>query len=324
VSEPPGIVFVGGTGRSGTHITSALLGNHSGLYDVPIECRFHCNPRGLADLVAGRSTPEEFLAKLRGFWWHRVRWDGDRSGRMRRLLRRRRGERRVRGLHQIVERERFDAAVARFEASHGRDLVQASRDLFLDLLWPLAERAGKPALVEMSCFTIAAAPGLARILPEARFVHSVRDGRDSGASKVALRQKPHHPTDPRTGIDFWAERLRAAEEGVRGLPDAERRLHAVSLDELVWGDRETSYSGLLGFLGVADEPAVREFFEREMNADAAHRERWREGLSEEQQAAVEEHYARVLERLEREGYHCAEMLRRSYERRAPAAIEPSA
>ena len=69
----------------------------------------------------------------------------------------------------------------------------------------------------MSCFTIAAADGLAQIFPEARFVHSVRDGRDSGSSKVSLRQKPHHPTDVVSGIEFWADRLRQAEEGVRGL-----------------------------------------------------------------------------------------------------------
>ena len=102
---------------------------------------------------------------------------------------------RVRGLHTIVPRERFDAAVGRFEEIVSGDLVAASRSLFFDLLQPLADEAGKPVLVEMSCFTIAAADGLAQIFPEARFVHSVRDGRDSGSSKVSLRQKPHHPTD---------------------------------------------------------------------------------------------------------------------------------
>ena len=103
----------------------------------------------------------------------------------------------------------------------------------------------------MSCFTIAAAPELARIFPEARFVHSVRDGRDSGVSKVALREKAHHPTDAASGIDFWADRLRQAEEGVRGLEPRDReRLHLVGLDELVWGDRERAYADLLDFLGV--------------------------------------------------------------------------
>jgi hypothetical protein len=318
-NTPADLVFVGGTGRSGTHILSYLLDRHSRFHGVPIECRFHCNPKGLADLVTGNATVEDFLRKLRGYWWHRVRV-GDRAlikARWRAAVRR---DKRVRGLHTIVPEDRFGQAVARFEASHGDDLLAASRTLFYDLLGPLADEAGKPVLVEMSCFTIAAAPGLARIFPEARFVHTVRDGRDAGSSKVSLRQKPHHPTDIASGIEFWADRLRQAEEGVRGLDPAEReRLHLTSLDELVWGDREPTYAALREFLGIDDEPAMRAFFEREMNADAAHRERWREGLSDAEQAAILERYERTLERLERERYHCAPLLRRSYERTLAAA-----
>jgi hypothetical protein len=314
--EPAQLVFVGGTGRSGTHILSHLLDRHSRFHGVPIECRFHCNPKGLADVVTGAARPEQFLTKLRGYWWHRVRI-GDRA--LVRAKWRAFGRGRVRGLHTIMQEEPFEAAVSRFEADHGSDLVAASRRLFYDLLQPLADAAGKPVLVEMSCFTIAAADGLARIFPEARFVHSVRDGRDSGSSKVALRQKPHHPTDVISGIEFWADRLRQAEEGVRGLSEADRaRLQVTSLDDLVWGDRDATYAELLEFLGVADEPAVHEFFDTEMNADAAHRERWREGLDDAAQAEVTRVYEATLERLEREGYHCAPVLRRSYDRTVTA------
>ena len=269
-SAAASLVFVGGTGRSGTHVLSYLLDRHSRFHGVPIECRFHCNPKGLADLVRGETDPADFLRKLRGYWWHRVRI-GDRAyvkAKWRAL-----GRGGVRGLHTIVGEAEFAAA----------------------------------------------ADGLARIFPEARFVHSVRDGRDSGSSKVALRQKSHHPTDVISGIDFWADRLRQAERGVRGLADADRsRLHVVSLDELVWGDREAAYAGLTEFLGVDDEPAMREFFDSEMNSGSAHRERWRKGLSESEQAGVVAHYEATLERFEADGYHCASVIRRSYERELAA------
>lgn len=306
------LVFVGGTGRSGTHILSYLLDRHSRFYGVPIECRFHCNPKGLADVVMGRAEPDDFVRKLRGYWWHRVRI-GDRAyvrAKWRAL-----GRGRVRGLRTIMSEQRFNEAADRFQASYGDDLLTASRNLFYDLLQPLADEAGKPRLVEMSCFTIAAADGLARIFPEARFVHSVRDGRDSGSSKVSLRQKPHHPTDVSSGIEFWADRLAQAERGVRGLEPADRdRLRVISLDELVWSDREAAYAELCEFLGISDEPAMREFFETEMNADAAHRERWRHGLTESEQAEIVRQYEATLQRLEAEDYHCAPVLRRSYER----------
>lgn len=328
MTERADLVFVGGTGRSGTTVLAELLGHHSRFFAVPIECRFHCNPMGLADVVAGRATPEEFARKLQTYWWHRVRV-GSRvivpagiAGRLRlawyrlwRLLGLAPGEKpRVRGLRGIIPRERLDAAVARFLAGCESDPVRASRELFCELLEPLRDEAGKPALVEMSTFTIAAAPELARIFPEARFVHIVRDGRDSGISKAHLREKAHHPSDAVSGIDFWADRLALAEAGVRGLsPEERQRLHLMSLDELVWSDRERAYGELLEFLGVAEEPGMREFFDRQMTAQAANRERWREGLDAEEQWGVTSHYEATLTRLARERYHCALLLRRTYE-----------
>ena len=48
----PSLVFIGGTGRSGTHAMARLLGHHSRFADVPIEARFHCNKRGMPDPVS--------------------------------------------------------------------------------------------------------------------------------------------------------------------------------------------------------------------------------------------------------------------------------
>jgi hypothetical protein len=82
---------------------------------------------------------------------------------------------------------------------------------------------------------------------------------------------------------------------------------------LVWGDRDRAYGDLLGFLGLPDEPAMREFFDTQVSADAAHRERWREEISEADQEAIRERYEAALAQLEAEGCHCASVLRRSYE-----------
>ena len=92
------------------------------------------------------------------------------------------------------------------------------------------------------------------------------------------------------------------------------KVHVVSLDELVWGDRENSYRELTDFLDLGDDPAVRRFFEQRMNAENAHKGRWREGIDKAEQAVVTELYARTLERIEAEGYHCAGPLRRNFER----------
>ena len=50
--EHPDLLFIGGTGRSGTHVLSQLLSHHSHWARVPIEARFHVNPQGFPDLLA--------------------------------------------------------------------------------------------------------------------------------------------------------------------------------------------------------------------------------------------------------------------------------
>jgi hypothetical protein len=294
------LVFIGGTGRSGTHVLARLLDRHARYAGVPIEARFHCNKRGLPDLLEGRVSLGGFLEKLRGFWWHRVRMDGQ-----------------PRGLYNLMTQRRFDDAAARFEATYHDDPLDASRRLFRDLLWPLAEEQGKPGLVEMSSHNIKEAQTLRRLFPEAKFIHAVRDGRDA-ASSVAT--KTWGPANALDGVDWWADRLRAVDAGVRGEEDGAfytlppDRFLLVVLDDLVAGDRQRAYGRLLAFLGVEDDPQMAAFFEREMTPASAHRERWRQGIGGVGRWRLERKYERTLRTLEREGNHVAGALIESYRR----------
>jgi hypothetical protein len=294
------VVFIGGTGRSGTHVLGRLLGRHPRLAAVPIECRFHCNKRGMPDLLGGRVTLAGFVEKLRDFWWHRVRIDGE-----------------PRGLYNLMTRRRFDAALERFRAAYHDDPLAACQRLFDDLLWPWAEEEGKPALVEMSSHNVREAQTLRRIFPEARFVHTVRDGRDAASS---VTTKTWGPDGILAGIDWWADRLRAIDAGVRGEEDGSHyslppdRFCVVVLDDLVGGDREAAYARLVGFVGADDDSAMRDFFDRRMRPADAHLARWRAGLGRLGRLRVQRKYERALAALEREQNHAAGPLIDAYER----------
>jgi sulfotransferase family protein len=292
-------VFVGGTGRSGTHVLARLLDRHPQLASVPIEARFHCNKRGMPDLLGGRISVAGYLEKLREFWWHRVRVDGQ-----------------PRGLYNLMPRSRLDAAIGTFEPAYRTDPVGACRSLFVDLLGPWAEEAGKPRLVEMSSHNIREAQTLLRLFPDARLVHAVRDGRDAASS---VTTKTWGPEDLMDAIRWWADRLRAIEQGVRGEEDGAayalgERLRVVILDELVDGDRDEAYAGLLGHLGVDDAPEMRSFFDTEMSAETANRGRWARGLGALAKRRVRRRYERTLSELEREGNHVAAPLLAAYEK----------
>lgn len=299
------LIFVGGTGRSGTHALAQLMGRHSHFADVPIEARFHCNKRGMPDLLEGRITLRAYLAKLRGFWWHRVRVDGQ-----------------PRGLYNLLRRAELDAALERFESGFDADPVASCRRLYLDLLWPVADRRGTPGLVEMSSHNVRESQTLMRLFPEARIIHALRDGRDSASSVTG---KTWGPRSIGAAIGWWADRLRAIEAGVRGSEDGasfsvpEDRFRVVLLDDLVGHDRERTYAGLLGFLGVEDEPRMRTFFEREMTPERAHVGRWRRQLRPGGRLWVQRRYERTIGALEREGNHAAPSLRAALQRETAGA-----
>jgi hypothetical protein len=296
------LIFIGGTGRSGTHALAQLLGRHSRFADVPIEARFHCNKRGMPDLIEGRITLRGYLEKLRDFWWHRVRVDGQ-----------------PRGLYNLLRRHEFDAAVETFESTYPADPLEACRRLYLELLWPVAERREKPGLVEMSSHNLREAQTLKRLFPQARFLHALRDGRDSASSVTG---KTWGPRSIGAAIGWWADRLRAIEEGLRGVEDgapygiAAERFRVVLLDDLVGYDRETTYAGLLEFLGVEDEDGIRGFFDREMTPLRAHVGRWREQLRPAGRLWVQRRYERTVGALEREHNHAAPSLRAALQREA--------
>lgn len=296
------LVFIGGTGRSGTHALAHLLGRHSHFADVPIEARFHCNKRGMPDLLEGRITLRSYLAKLRGFWWHRVRVDGQ-----------------PRGLYNLLRRAEFDAALERFEAAYADDPPAACRRLYLDLLWPVAERKGKPGLVEMSSHNVRESQTLMRLFPEAKIIHALRDGRDSASSVTG---KTWGPRSTGAAIGWWADRLRAIERGVRGSEDGApfsipaESFRVVLLDDLVGPERDSVYAGLLAFVGIEDEPDMRAFFDREMTAEAAHVGRWRRECRMPARALIQRRYERTVAQLERERNHAAPSLRAALDREA--------
>jgi hypothetical protein len=293
------VVFVGGTGRSGTHIVARLLGRHGKLSLIPVECRFHVEEeRGFPGLLAGHTSKRDFLKRLRGFWWK-----GFQTNRMR-------------GLFRFVPRERFDAAVAGFEQAFDSEPELACRQLFFDLLFPEADEVGASGIVEQSCETVSQAPTLVRLFPEASFVHVVRDGRDASASRVSQTKGLIYPRTRAQGLEWWERRMREMDAGARAVPD--ERLLEVSLDELLTEGGREDLERIMGMAGIGAGRQVRKFFRNRMSSEQANAERWLSGLSARGRERVDALYAAALERLEADGVRSAPLLRATWERRRQA------
>ena len=273
----PEPIFVGGVGRSGTHVMGRLIDAGPRYHWIPTEVRFHAWRGGLPDLVAGNTSMEQFLEKMRGRWY--VRGANHRNG-----------------LKRVATPEELEVALAAFEDAFEADRMAASRSLVRCLLDPAAERAGKRSWVEITGPVIEFAPFLFELFPRAKFINMVRDGR---AVVAGTLKKVDLTDDPMLALAKWEEMVSAAGAAIRALPPG--RALTVQLDDLTAHDRERTFDRVAGFLEVDDPRPMRDYFDREISAERAHVGAWRERMAPADARRVDRRYRRVLRRLRREG-----------------------
>ncbi len=273
----PHPIFVGGVGRSGTHVMGRLIAAGPTYHRVRTEARFHAWEGGLPDLCAGRTTLSEFMERMRGHWWLR-------------------GANQKQGISRILAREPFDEALERFEAEFAGDQTAASRRLIEDLLEPEAVAEGKPSWVEATGGTVEYAPFLRDLFPRAKLVNMVRDGR---AVVAATLKKVNLTDDPRKALARWEGMIRAADASRRSLGD--EAILSVFLEDLAAHRREETFDRLVGFLEIEDPAPMREWFDREISAERAHVGGWRERMAPADARAIDRRYRRLVRRLRRQG-----------------------
>jgi hypothetical protein len=260
LGERPRVIFVGGTRFSSVGAVAAVLAEPADMTLVPVAARFHSDPWGIPALLHGRIGLDDFAERLHAL-----------------------------EIADRVPRERLDGALASLRAGYDADPLQSCRELFWALIDDLAEDRDAGTLVEASAGNLAEAQTLTRLIPQARFVHVVRDGRDVAAAAVGsddieVRRIP-------SGLEWWAGELREIERGVRGEEDGAQyaipddRMSVVVLDELEPRP------------AAAPEPGA-----------------WRSHVHGPARWWVTRRYERALDELQAEANHAVPALRAAYER----------
>lgn len=297
-SERPTPVFTGGTGKSGTTVVAALLGRHPDAYaSVPREIRLVTDRAGLLQLCYGppRSTSvgrrvtftlhrwvlparnerallKEFTAQMNGAWWSRA------------------GRTAESGLVRSVDRADLDVLVATFLRDFHSGAEQAARELVFGIIAHQDGYTGQRLWIDSTPLNIANADRIARLLPEARFVHMVRDGRDTAVSITRQRWGPNEPFE---ALRWWSDRLVHAWEGSRDLPPSS--LLTLRLEDLVVHDREASLGRLSDFLGLSVAERMRSFFDTRMPADKVRVGSWPSAVPDPN--AFQREYERLVARM---------------------------
>jgi hypothetical protein len=214
----PPAPFVVGVSRSGTTLLRLMIDSHSELA-IPAETRFLPELIARVDAGAGVAETAAFLTEHR-------RW-GDF------------------GLDALELRERLD--------SIGDPTPGAAARAFYALY---AEGQGKPRWGDKSPPYMTGMPAIATALPEARFIHLIRDGRDVAASLMARTWGMRRP---RRIARRWVREVSTARRDALAL--APGTYLEVRYEELV-ADPERVLRAICAHVELTFEPAMLRFHER--------------------------------------------------------------
>jgi hypothetical protein len=271
-------VFIGGSGRSGTTVTLNLLQRHPQFHaSLPREIKFLTSRHGLLDLVYARpfsveedrhgyrynlvtrvlpllrrNQMEYFTNNLFNRWWS----EEGKAGK-------------ARGLVQSVSLEVVENAHNEFIRTFALDRARAAREFFYSLA---DAQIKKDALYfgDSTPVNMMHADQIHKLLPEARFINVLRDGRDVA---VSISKERWGPNDPYEGLSWWANRVhRAALALKRVNPNSVLQYR---IEDLIVHEREKSYANLLNFLKLDDSEVLREYFAEQLTAEKLHTGRWR-------------------------------------------------
>lgn len=292
-------IFSGGTGRSGTTVVGKLLSRHPDIRGgKPYEIRFINDRFGLLDLCYGVESFEHpwkrlasslylnfisprkrslfyknFESRMRGKWWERNNRIDNTSGLLRAL--------------SIEEREEI---LAIFKKQFPRDHIQASRNFLFDYLDRQQHNNGEKFWIDTTPLNISVADRIYLLLPNAKFIHMKRDGRDTVAS---VMKEKWGPKDPLKALSWWEKRMRISNDAIAAVPKSQ--VLELDLEALVVTDREGSYERLFEFLGIGDSKSTRKYFKEEMPADRVRIGKYRDEISDWQRLDLE--YEKALARL---------------------------
>ena len=234
-------VFIGGTGRSGTTITLELLGKHSNFYaSNPLEVRIVTEDDGLLDSFENNSV-KNFNSKAELFWFN--------------------GTKRTEGLYKSINKEKIDKMTKELNKNFIKNSKDATRKFYIDIFKNQDTfKSNKLYIGDSTPSNIRYSNRINKIFPEAKFIHTFRDGRDAAYSMYLMR-KYFDLAGNKTefdALDWWYDRIIQSFSALNALNND--KYISIRFEDLVINDRKKFFLKILNFLNLEEEENINNYF----------------------------------------------------------------
>lgn len=264
------VILSGGTGRSGTTIIGKLLSRHSQIgLARPAEIKMLTSGNGLLDLSVGKRVGrykrllitdglhlQRFRYRLFNDWWQRESKFGETAG-----------------LIQGIELEKLQALYLGLKSDWKREPRRSLQDFFRAFVDSQKSRSGKPIWIDTTPLNLIRAREITELLPGARFIHMVRDGRDVAASVI---REPWGPNSYDDALLWYRNRMMKILSNVRQM---DGNVLTISLEDLTITKRDETLDSVLTFLDISSEKTLERYFESEVIPERVRRGRWKDEVA---------------------------------------------
>ena len=234
-------VFIGGTGRSGTTITLELLGKHSNFYaSNPLEVRIVTEDDGLLDSFE-KNNIENFNSKSELFWFNRTKQNE--------------------GLYESINKETINKMTKELNENFIKNSKDSIRKFYIDIFKNQNTfKSDKLYIGESTPSNIRYSNRINKIFPEAKFIHTFRDGRDAAYSMYLMREYFDLAGNKTEfdALDWWYDRTIQSFSALNTLDDSS--YISIRFEDLVINNRKECLLKILNFLNLEEEGRINNYF----------------------------------------------------------------
>jgi len=147
--------------------------------------------------------------------------------------------------------------------------------------------------------TIMNADRITNILPNSKFIHMIRDGRDSGYSEYLTMKDykfSNRIKNEFDGLNHWHQRIIKSFKSLEKLSN-DKSIN-VRIEDFVVNDSKNQKERIINFLKVDDEIHMKSFYSNNIKESSMSNGKWKQGKNWKE---YDEQYSLILEDLKQQG-----------------------